>query len=140
MRFADRLHNWARAHRWYWQQGRAFSAEGRSRSTRGNEAEYDNGLPPPSAPEDVNIWDAWEVELAWRECSLRSRWCLKYHYHDREHPEVACRLIRRHGHLILRPREWRDYMREARAELQRALDREERRYAQWPRLAEMAAS
>lgn len=137
---AQRLRNWALAHRWYQQQGKAFSLEGRYRSTRGNEAEYDNGLPPPPPPPIfIDVWDAWDVELAWRECSRRSRWCLKYHYHDREHPQLACRLIRKHGHLILQPRQWRDYMREARAELQNVLDRPERRYEEWPRLAEMAA-
>src|ERR1043166_9309266 len=103
----DRLRNWARAHQWYRQKGRAFSLEGRFRPPRGVEVEYENGDPPPRTPEPIDIWDAWDMELAWRDLPDRSRWVLKYHYHAtvdgiRLTPEAACRLIKRHGGLILR--------------------------------------
>jgi len=123
----SRLRNWARAHAWYRQHGRCFSLEGRFRPPRGVEVEYDTGDPPPKAPDPIDIWDAWDMELAWRELPIRSRWCLKYHYHatvDGEvlHPVISCRLIKRYASLMLRPSDWRDYLRVARHELQIQLD------------------
>lgn len=135
-----RLRNWALAHRWYASNGHCFSLEGRFRSNRGNEKEYDNGLPPPPPPPiTIDVWDAWDVELAWRECTERARWCLKCHYHDRIEPRVACMLIRKHAGLWLRESDWRKYMRDARAELQRSLERPVRVLENWPRMEELAA-
>lgn len=112
-----RLHNWARALRWYPDLSRAQSLEGFYRSPQRWDA------PPLWAPPPISYADAWEVELAWRQCSQRDRWCLKCHYHDRLHPERACRLILERSGLVLRPGSWRDYLREARFEINNQLDR-----------------
>lgn len=127
MELRDRLRNWALAHQWYRQRGRAFSLEGRFRPPRGVEVEYETGDPPPKAPEPIDIWDAWDVELAWRELPQRSRWCLKYQYHAtvdgiKLTPEFACRLILKHAQITLRHQDWRDYLRIARKELADSLD------------------
>jgi hypothetical protein len=137
-----RLRNWVMAHKWFRQHGHAFSLEGRHRSNRGNEAEYENGLPPPPpAPLDIDIWDAWEVELAWRSCTKRSRWCLKYHYHDQLHPNLACILIRKLAGILLRHQDWRHYMRDARHELTQQLERRDvdDSNGYWPRMYELAS-
>ncbi len=119
----SRIRNWVRAHAWFRQQGRAFSLEGRFRPKRGQEVEYLLGTNPPApTAEPILIWDAWDLELAWRKISSRSRWALKYHYHDRVEPRLACILIRKFSGLPLRHQDWRDYMRIARKELADKLD------------------
>ena len=111
----DRVFNWSRAHRWYRANGRAFSLEGAYRSPQPW-----HEVPICHGP-GIDLFDAWEVELAWRKISATSRWCLKMHYHDAMHPVAACRLIRKYAALSLRASSWRDYLRTARAELAREL-------------------
>lgn len=134
--FPSKIRNWQRAHRWFRSQGRAFSLEGNFRPKRGQEVDWvldENGRPlwigqgSANTEQPINFWMAWDVELAWRKCSPRSRWCLKYHYHDAVEPRLACILIRRHAPEVgrsLRVNAWRDYMRIARLELRLLVDLE----------------
>ena len=109
--FRDRVSNWARAHRWYGAHGQALSLEGKFRSPQHWEA-----LPVCPGPA-IDVLDAWTVELAWRRLPERSRWVLKYQYHDRAHPGTACRLIRKYAGLVLRVNDWRKHLRVAKHEL-----------------------
>jgi hypothetical protein len=109
--FRRQVRNWQRAYTYFRMTGRCFSLEGQWRSPQRWED------PTMTTEGAIDFLDAWRVELAWRACSKRSRWVLKYHYHDKFEPRLASRLIRKFAGLHLRLNEWREYLRVARHEL-----------------------
>ena len=132
MTLAERLANWRRAHLWYAMNGRCFSLEGAFRAKRGQEVEYETGEwigdGAPTSPLELDPLDAWEVELAWRATTIKTRWVIKLSVIDHQDRGDAqhgdwparckcARLVRSMSGANVQPNDWREHVRSAKFEL-----------------------